>query len=167
MCIRDRRFAGLNRKTLLIDADIRLPTFNKLHTNTIGLSGLLTSTANPEDHIISSQFSNLDLLIAGPSVPNPSEILSTYRMDEILDFAREKYEHIIIDSPPVLGLADAPILSQKSDNTLVVVESEAIRTPDVRETLNRLINNKAKVLGVILSKYKARRAGYYLSLIHI
>lgn len=154
------RFAGLKRKTLLIDADLRLPTFNKTHIENIGLSGLLTSTTNPADHIIITSYPNLDLLIAGPSVPNPSEILSTYRMDEILDFARGKYEHIIVDSPPVMGLADAPVLSKKCDGTLVIIHSGEIRTPAVREILNRLFSNKTKILGAVLTKYKAPRSGY-------
>jgi capsular exopolysaccharide synthesis family protein len=158
------RFAGLNEKVLLIDADMRLPTFLEDATDGqkpgIGLSGLLTSSENPGEHIRKTKYNNLDLLASGKSVPNPSEILSTYRLKEVLDYARDKYDHIIVDSPPVMGIADAPILAASCDVTIIVVEYASIRTPAIRVTMERLLASGAKVLGVVLTKYKAPTKGY-------
>lgn len=155
------RFAGLQEKVLLLDADIRLPTFTGITDGeSIGLSGLLTSSENPAKHIQHTKYENLDLLPSGNSVPNSSEILSTYRMDEILNYVREHYDHVIVDSPPVMGLADAPLLSSKCDASLLVVEFASIRTPAIKVTLERLNAAGSKVLGIVMTKYKAPSKGY-------
>lgn len=154
------RFAGTGSKTLLIDGDLRLPTFSSQHES-IGLSGLLTTNERPVDHIVSTNTENLDLLISGSSVPNPSEILSTYRMDEILDYAREAYDYVILDSPPVMGLADALILGSKADATVLIIKSGVIRTPVARQSMEKLLNNNAKVLGAAITSYQPPTKGYY------
>ena len=124
------RFAGIGEKVLLIDADMRLPTFlnGKGRGESIGLSGLLTSAVDPGAHMQQTKFANMDLLPSGKSVPNPSEILATYRLDEILEYARQHYDHIIVDSPPVMGIADAPLLAASCDASLLVVEHANMRT---------------------------------------
>ncbi len=155
------RFAGIGGRTLLIDADLRLPTFNRNAKDSIGLSGLLTTNEHPKDHIIETRFDNLDLLISGSNVPNPSEILSTYKMDEILEYARGSYEHIIIDSPPVMGLADALILGAKADATILMIKSGAIRVPVAKQSIEKLLNNNAKVLGAAITSYQPPTRGYY------
>ena len=154
------RFAGLNEKTLLIDADMRLPTFTSDDGESIGLSGLLTSAENTGAHIQNTKYNNLDLLPSGQSVPNPSEILSTYRLKEILDYAREHYDHVVVDSPPVLGLADAPVLASKCDATLLIVECASIRTPAIKATIERLGVSGVKLIGVVMTKYKSPSKGY-------
>lgn len=154
------RFAGLNENVLLIDADMRLPTFtNKAGDNT-GLSGLLTSTKNPLDHVHQTKFDNLSLLPSGQLVPNSSEILSTYRLTEVLDILRDQYDRIIVDSPPVMGLSDALVLGANCDASLVVVQFSSVRTPAVKATLDRLKSSGTKTLGVVLTKYKAPSKGY-------
>ena len=155
------RYAGIGGKTLLIDADLRLPTFNKSNTSSIGLSGLLTTNEHPRDHILTTRFENLDLLISGINVPNPSEILSTYKMDEILAYARDSYEYVIVDSPPVMGLADALILGSKSDATVLIIRSGSIRIPVAKQSMEKLLNNNAKVLGVAVTSYQPPTKGYY------
>lgn len=154
------RFAGLNERTLLIDADMRRPTFVSEDGKNIGLSGLLTSASSTREHIQGSKYDNLDLLPSGKSVPNPSEILSTYRLNEILDYAREHYDHVIVDSPPVLGLADAPILAAKCDASILIVEAASIRTPAIKITMERLEVSSVKLIGVVLTKFKAHSKGY-------
>lgn len=154
------RYAGLGAKVLLVDADLRLPTFNPGDEYTIGLSGLLTSLEGFDDHIIPTSHDNLDLLPAGDIVPNPSELLSGDRFKELLKHLRTKYSYIIIDGPPVLGLADAGILGSRVDATLLVVEAQQLRTPSVKATMNRLTGSGTKLLGVVLSKFRASGNGY-------
>ena len=154
------RFAGLGQKVLLVDADMRLPTFMQTGNASIGLSGVLTSRTDFASQIQKTRYEGLDLLPSGVTVPNPSEILASERFDEFLEFARNNYAYVIIDSPPVLGLADAPILGAKVDATLLVIEAKRLRTPNIKASLERLRNSGTKVLGIVLSKYKAQSKGY-------
>ena len=155
------RYAGLGDKVLLIDADMRLPTFKHGVQDSIGLSGLLTSRESIDDNILATAYDNLYLLPSGANVPNPSEILSTYRLGEILDHLRSQYSYVIVDSPPVMGLADAPILASNCDASLLVVEGASTRTPSVKATIDRLLVSGIKVLGIVITKYTQQTKGYY------
>lgn len=154
------RFAGLGERVLLIDADMRLPTFKRGVDESIGLSGLLTSKEDVSANILMTKYENLDLLPSGANVPNPSEILSTYRLKEIIDHVRSNYAYVIVDSPPVMGLADAPILASSCDASLLIVEGASTRTPAVKATLERLYVSGVKVLGVVITKYTLQSKGY-------
>jgi len=155
------RFAGAGHKILLIDADMRLPTFLQDSANpSIGLSGILTSRAEFADEIRRTKVTNLDLLTSGPPVPNPSEILSSGRFDALLDYAADNYDYVIVDSPPVLGIADAPVIGAKVDGTLLIVQTGLLRSAHVTSVIERLQGSKTKLLGVVLTKYKAQQKGY-------
>lgn len=154
------RYAGLGEKTLLIDADMRRPTFLSEMENDIGLSGLLTTKTPIDDYIQETKTENLDLITSGNSVPNPSEILTSTRFDEILDYARENYAYVIIDSPPIIGLADAPVLSSKSDASVMVIEANHLRKKSILSAIERLSLTGRRPLGVILTKYKSNGGSY-------
>lgn len=154
------RYAGLGGPVLLIDADMRLPTFLKGPGSSQGLSGLLTSNSEIKEHVQSTRYENLDLLSSGTAVPNPTELLSGQRFREIIEFARDSYHYIIVDSPPVLGLADASAIGSVVDATVLIIEAKKIRTPAVKSTLDRLSLSEAKVSGVVLTKYKIPKSGY-------
>lgn len=156
------RFAGLGQRVLLVDADMRLPTFLQVlgQTPSVGLSGVLTQNRDFSSEVQQTRYPCFDLLVSGDKVPNPSELLASERFDSLLEWAREAYDYIIVDSPPVLGLADAPILGAKVDASLLVVESSRLRTPNVKASLERLRHSGTKVLGVVLTKYKSRVGGY-------
>lgn len=154
------RFAGVEDRILLIDADMRRPTFAPGDSGALGLSGVLTGDVPFEDHILQTHFNNLHLMTSGISVPNPSELLSSTRFDELIEFARDNYDYVVIDSPPVLGLADAPVIGAKVDATVLVVEANQLRTPAVRLTIERLASSGTKILGILLTKYAAPTAGY-------
>ena len=154
------RFAGLQGRILLIDADMRRPTFAPSESGALGLSGLLSTDVEFADHIIPTHYNNLYLMTSGDSVPNSSELLSSQRFDALIDFARDNYDYVVIDSPPVLGLADAPIMGAKVDATLLVVEANQLRTPSVRLTIERLRKSGTEIMGILLTKYSAPAAGY-------
>ena len=154
------RFAGVEDRILLIDADMRRPTFAPGDSGALGLSGVLTADVPFEDHILQTHFNNLHLMTSGISVPNPSELLSSTRFDELIEFAKDNYDYVVIDSPPVLGLADAPVIGAKVDATLLVVEANQLRTPAVRLTIERLSSSGTRILGILLTKYSAPTAGY-------
>ena len=97
---------------------------------------------------------------SGLRVTNPSGLLSSARFDELLAWAEENYDFVIVDGPPVLGLADATIIGAKVAATLLVVEAEKLRTPRITSSIERLSISGTKVIGVVLTKYNDARKGY-------
>ena len=100
------------------------------------------------------------MILAGPLPPNPAELLSGSKLVSALTIAREHYDQVIIDGPPVLGLADAPILSNVVEGTLLVVNSSKTRISAAQAALKRLLSARARVVGALLSKYDPKTAGY-------
>ncbi|HMB56848.1 MAG TPA: polysaccharide biosynthesis tyrosine autokinase [Arenimonas sp.] len=156
-----RNFAQLGKRVLLIDADLRNPSQHKILnvSNTKGLSNLLAGAAKPMDVIIETGEPNLQIMTSGPLPPNPAELLSGSKLLSLLTVAAEKFDKIIIDGPPVLGLADAPILSNVAHATLLVVEAGETRIGVARNAIKRLQAARAFVVGGLLTKYESKQAG--------
>jgi capsular exopolysaccharide synthesis family protein len=140
----------------LIDSDLRKPAF-KAGGERIGLSKLLTSDDRLDDHIIETQHQMLWLLPSGPVPPNPADLLSTGRIRKIIAEAGDRFDLVVIDGPPTLGLADAPMLGATAEAVLFVIESAKTRTRSAIEALNRLEATGTRLLGAILTK--ANEAG--------
>lgn len=155
-----KSIAALGYKTLIIDADLRMPAFMKGAETSPGLAGLLTDKAPLETHVVETQIPNLYLLPAGHIPHNPTELLADKRFEALLTEARQKFHTILIDSPPVLGLADAPLIGSKSDATILVIEAAAIRTQTARLTIERLLASNSSIIGTVLTKYKPDLDGY-------
>ena len=154
-----RTYARLDRRVLLIDSDLRKPAF-KTDSDDVGLSHLLTTDDPLIDHLVPTQHENLTLLPSGPVPPNPADLLSTGRLRKIIAEASEQFDLVIIDAPPTLGLADAPLLAAAAGNTAFVIEAGRTRTRAVIDALNRLETIGTHVLGVILTKANAQGIGY-------
>jgi len=155
------RFQATGNKVLLVDADLRLPTFNVSGEPTVGLAGYLTSNVNISDVESETGTDDIKLVTSGRMVPNPADIIGTDRFDEFIAEARDKYDYVVIDSPPVLGLADAPTIGAKVDATILVVEAGRSRTKNVLTTIGRLSGSGSRLLGIIMSKVPTSRSGYY------
>ena len=117
-----QNFARRGKSVLLIDGDLRKPAFKAASEN-VGLSKLLTTEDKVEDHVVETQHANLWLLPSGPVPPSPADLLSTGRIRKIIAEASERFELVVIDGPPTLGLADAPLLAAAAGEVLFVVES--------------------------------------------
>jgi capsular exopolysaccharide synthesis family protein len=154
-----QNFARLGKTVLLIDADLRKPTF-KAATNKQGLTKLLTTESAVSDHVVMTQYENLWLMPCGPIPPNPADLLSTSRFQVLLSEAAEHFDFVIVDSPPVLGLADAPLLATACNGTMIVIESGKARTKAVIEAINRLEAPGAYIIGATLTKSVERTSGY-------
>jgi polysaccharide biosynthesis transport protein len=153
-----QNFARREKSVLLIDADLRKPAF-KAGTDKVGLSKLLTTEDTIRAHVLETQHARLSLLPSGPVPPNPADLLSTARFRKIIAEAEEQFDLVLIDGPPTLGLADAPLLASAAGNVLFVVESGSTRTRSGIEALNRLEATGAHVLGAALTKASSE-AGY-------
>ncbi len=152
--------ARLGSKVLLIDADLRKPTFVSSRSDGYGLAHLLGTEEVLADYVESTQVENLALLPVGRFVGSAAELLSSNRLPAIIAEARGTYEMVVIDGPPVLGLTDAPLLGSAAEATALVVESRMSRTSNVAEMIRRLSESGSKIIGVILTKVTATGAGY-------
>jgi len=144
---------------LLIDGDLRRPAF-KAESKTKGLTKLLTNEGPIGEHIVSTQHENLWLLPCGPIPPNPADLLSTTRIKQIIAEAAAQFDMIIVDGPPVLGLADASLLASACRNAMIIVESGKTRTRAAREAVERIEAAGAHIVGVTLTK-SAEEASHY------
>ena len=126
----------------------------------MGLSKLLTANDPLSDHVVETQHRNLWLLPSGPLPPNPADLLSTGRIRKIVNEAKEKFDLVVIDGPPTLGLADAPLLASAAAAALFVVESGKTRTRIAIEALNRLEATGTQIVGAVLTKSTDAGDGY-------
>lgn len=157
-----RNFAQMGMRVLLIDADLRNPSLHKaLHVdNHKGLSNLLSGAARPDDVIRSTEDRGLMLMTSGPLPPNPAELLAGSKMLSLLTVAGVKFDRIIIDGPPVLGLADVPILANVARGTLLVVETGETRISVAQNAVKRLQAARAFIIGGVLTKFESRHSSY-------
>ncbi len=154
-------FARMGKRTLLIDADMRRPSLHRRINleNDRGLSTLLTSHEPLADIQIASGIDNLSIVLAGPVPPSPTELLSTARFEEIFQEAARSYDIVIIDSPPILGLADSPLMSALVDGVVFVVEADRSRRGSLKAALRRLRSMRPILLGAVLTKFDPLKAG--------
>lgn len=157
-----RNFAQLGKRVLLIEGDLRNPSLSRamgLATST-GLSSLLAGAATLAQSVIKTDDPHLDVILAGPLPPSPTELLSGSKLVSLLMAGAEKYDQIIIDGPPVLGIADAPILANIAAGTLLIVQSGSTRIATAQAAIKRLRATRARMIGVLLTQYDAKAAGY-------
>ncbi|MEO0697842.1 MAG: polysaccharide biosynthesis tyrosine autokinase [Pseudomonadota bacterium] len=153
-------FAKIGQKVLIIDADMRKPSFVADPGRSAGLSGLLTRDEPLENHVVGGANPGLFLLPSGIIPPNPAELLSSPKLAHLLREAEAIFDLVIVDAPPVLGFTDAPILGSVCEASVVVVQSGGVRRPAAMRTLDRMIESRSNVIGVVLVKFDAKKAGY-------
>ena len=155
-------FARIGVAPLLIDADLRRPAMHKMFgaSNERGLTNLLVSQDAPSSATIriDNGETQFDLIPAGPIPPSPSELLASPRMAQLLESFAGKYDVVIVDSSPVLGLADAPMLSAIADGTIFVIEADRGRSGALKAALRRLRTMEPNILGAVLAKFDPSRA---------
>jgi len=162
--------AQSGKRVLLIDADFRRPMVHKIFglNSKVGLSSVLVGEAALEEAVQQAEhegevIENLDILAAGPKPPNPAELLDSQGMRRLLEEAREKYDRVIVDTPPVLFVADASILGAISDGVIMVVKSATNTRSLATRAREQLEGVKARILGGILNDVHVSRLGYYYS----
>ncbi|ENV90497.1 polysaccharide biosynthesis tyrosine autokinase [Acinetobacter bereziniae] len=157
-------FAQGNKKVLLIDADIRRGYLHKYfdHDTAPGLTEYLTNQSSLEQCIVhSSTVSHLDFLPRGKNQGNAAEMLSSPRFSELLSLLSQQYDHIIIDTPPILAVTDGIIISQFAGVNLVVARYAKTQMKELELTVNRFEQAGSKVNGIILNDVQATAGGNY------
>jgi len=152
---------GLN--VLLIDADLRKPTghYTFRLENHIGLTNVLTRQSTLAQAVQESEIPHLSVLTSGPIPPNPSELLASAQMAELLKEMKEQFDMIIFDTPPILAVADAQILANQVDGTILVVSSGKTEKDAALKSKELLSNAQGKLLGVVLNNRKVEEGNYY------
>lgn len=154
-------FARMGKRVLIIDADLRRPSLHKRigNENQVGLCTLLTSQQPLANVLQASGQDNLSVLTSGPVPPSPTELLSSGRLEQVVHEAAQAFELIIIDSPPVLGLADAPTMAALADGVVFIVEAGRSRRGGLKAALRRLRSVRPVLLGAVLTKFDPLKAG--------
>ena len=149
----------VGRRVLLVDGDLRNPSMHRVLEieNSQGMSNFLSGSAELTGVVRKTPYSTLDFIPCGPLPPNPAELWGGSRLQVLLDQAFAVYDHVVIDGPPVLGFADAPVLSSSVEGTLFVLESRITGRRQARGALRRLSMGRGRVLGAVLTKFQAHR----------
>jgi polysaccharide biosynthesis transport protein len=148
---------------LIVDADLRRPSLHQVLgvDNKRGLSTYLSGKAMLADLIQPLPYPNLALLPSGPVPPNPTNLISSSKMQKMLEILSEHYDYILIDSPPLINLADAVVLSTLVDGVVVVARSGRTTRDTLRRARRELTGVGANVIGVVLNCADLKRDGYY------
>jgi capsular exopolysaccharide synthesis family protein len=156
-----RSFARSGKRVLLIDADLRRPAVHKLFgaSNRVGLSSLLVGEATVAQATMSTDTPGLSIIAAGPIPPSPAELLSSPRMAAMLDQFEEQFDLVVIDCPPILGLADSTELAGLADGVMIVIEADRGRSGQLKAALRRLQRSNSVIIGATLTKFDPSRAG--------
>ncbi|BCG60558.1 CpsD/CapB family tyrosine-protein kinase [Paenibacillus sp. URB8-2] len=157
-------YAQADKKVVLIDADMRKPTGHRTFSlsNRYGLSSLLSQQANLDEVIQGSEVPNLSIITSGPIPPNPAEMLASNRMSAVLQELRQRFDIILIDTPPLLAVTDAQIMASKSDGVIMVVSYGRVKRDIAVKAKANLDRVGGRVLGVVMNNVKRKASeGYY------
>lgn len=156
--------ADLGKKVLLIDCDLRRPSLIKAvvdRVNIKGLSHYFSGQKEAYEIIYNTEYKNLDVVFSGTVPPNPSELLATEDFKQFISNARNKYDYIIIDTPPLGSVIDSAIIAENCDGAILVVESEKNSYKYVNTIKSQLSRSGCSILGVVLNKCSPKKDSYY------
>lgn len=164
-CELARGFARMGRRVLLVDVDLRRPSLHRQFEfeNLAGLSSLLTQQETLDQVIRSTGQDGLDVVTSGPVPPSPTELIASEQMEQLVADMTARYDVVIFDSPPILGLADAPLMSALVDGVVFIVESGRARHGSLKASLRRLRTMRPIVLGAVLTMFDAAKSGHSYS----
>jgi non-specific protein-tyrosine kinase len=157
--------AQAGQRVILIDADLRKPMLHKIFDldNEFGLTNLLTNQEDSAiaDQTIHSVAPNLWVVPSGPQPPNPSELLSSKRMEMLIWLFQQDYDWVLFDTPPVLTVTDPLALAPRTDGVLLVAEGKRSRRDMLAKSRSALETVGARILGIAVNKLDSRAEGYY------
>ena len=156
--------AQSKKKVVLVDCDLRRPRIHRFfdQPNRRGLTNVLLREAAITEAIQSTEVENLYLVSSGPIPPNPSEILASKRLVEVIEKLKEAFDYILIDAPPVGVVTDAAVLSRVTDGFIVVAAIGVTNKEGVKMALDTLRNVNANIIGVVANNAPlTKRSGYY------
>ena len=160
--------AQLGHRVLLVDGDLRKPRLHEVFgvSNRTGLVNVLAGGEDPGQVMSSANVPNLNVIPSGPIPPNPSELLASARMRELLTRARARFDFVILDTPPVLAVTDATIIGSLTDGVVLCLREGKVLREDAKACRDRLLMSEVKILGAVLNCHRdsggsSRKYYYY------
>ncbi|MFA7248277.1 MAG: polysaccharide biosynthesis tyrosine autokinase [Dehalococcoidia bacterium] len=157
-------FGLAGHRVCVIDTDLRRPMLHRLFglDNQEGLTNLLLAREPEMDRAIQrTVYTNVSAVTSGPLPPNPSELLGSARMQEILDRIKARFDVVLLDSPPALVVTDASVLATLADGLLIVTRAHHTRTQQLRATVEELAQSGRPIAGIVINRVASRDAYYY------
>lgn len=159
-----RDLGSMGKQVLLFDADIRKSALVRRYSvnqEIKGLSQYLSGQAKKEEILYETNYENMHIVFAGPSAPNPAELLEQKLLTDLLTELREKYDYIIVDTPPIGTVIDAAIVAKECDGAVLVIESDRVRYRDAQKIQEQLKKTGCRILGAVLNKVDVKKDRYY------
>ena len=163
-----RSLTESGKSVLLIDTDMRKSVLiGRLRAKTVsgtdilGLSHYLSGQRKLNDVLYATEIPGLYMIFAGPSVPNPTEILEKKYFEALIEFGREKFDYVLIDCAPIGAAIDAAVVARHCDGAILVISQGVVSRRMVLGVKKQLENSGVRILGAILNKVKMKRNGYY------
>lgn len=155
-------FAQIGKRTLLIDADMRNPTVHRMFSvpSKNGLSEILAGLTD-NISVTKTEIENLSILTAGKIPPNPAELLASPRMDKLLEFVRDRYDCVFIDTPPINLVTDCTVFAGKTTGYILIVKTDTTDIHDLRTSVANLNQIDAEILGFIINDVNSKKKKYY------
>ena len=154
----------MGKKVLVVDVDIRKSAYvsrYQIKERISGLSQYLSGQRREADIIYRTNFEGVDMIFAGPTAPNPSELLEQESFSQLLGSLREKYDYVLIDTPPIGSLIDAAIAAKQCDGAILVIESGTVSRRTALKAKEQLEMSGCRLLGAVLNKVDVRKDKYY------
>lgn len=155
--------AQADKSALIVDCDLRKPTIHKIFSlwNMRGMVDVLVEEQSLQRVCQETPVQGLDVITTGPLPPNPAELLSSRRFAEFTAEARQKYDYVLMDVPPVNAVSDPTIAATQADGVLLVLDAQYTRKAAVRQSIRSMKAVGATMLGTVMNNVKASRSGYY------
>lgn len=155
---------NMGKRVLILDADIRKSSYigrYSVKRQTHGLSEYLSGQCSVGDMLYTTNFEGVDMIFAGPSAPNPSELLEQEAFGGLVHAMREKYDYVLIDTPPIVNMADAAIVAKQCDGAMLVIECERVSRRVAVKAKEQLAASGCRILGAVLNKVDIKSDRYY------
>lgn len=154
----------MGKRVLVLDADIRKSSFVsrfQVKGKTEGLSRYLSNQCGVEDVVYNTNFPGVDIIFAGPIAPNPTELLEQAGFAELIHSMREKYDYVLVDTPPIGSMIDAAVIAKQCDGAILVIESDLVSRKMAVKAKEQLAISGCKLLGAVLNKVDIKKDKYY------
>lgn len=152
------------KRVLVVDADIRKSAYVKryrIRQSVLGLSQYLSGQAEVSQVIYTTNFEGVDMILAGPAAPNPSELLGEQAFAELLKKEKAAYDYVLIDTPPMVNLVDAAVVGENCDGAVLVIESGLVSYKVAQKVKEQLQRSGCRILGAVLNKVDIKNDKYY------
>lgn len=148
-------FAETGKRVIMIDADMRksvLAGRYKVGGVEAGLAHYLSGQKTLEEVCMTTDVEGMDIIFSGPFVPNPAELIESEQFHRLVEYCREHYDYVLIDTPPLGSVIDSAIVARECDGAIIVIESDAVSYRFVQEVKSQLAKSDVRILGTVLNK---------------